>query len=748
MTPNKRAWSMAALMAGLLALVALACSDDGTPDVRQSRGIMQPRGDLMTVMVTPMATATRPPMATLWSPMEVVPSTATAEGWSVYSRSGPVTVQPTSSCVTNNCWQWNKQTPSAASAYVYWTLPTPYLIDATPDASLHIAFDIQVLETPSGDANVFMLKPGSTTFWPKLVIRNSGVFEYTPYNGITWQWAISPNTWQHVDIYADQQPQNYRSTKTPQAGEYPHTVSIDGTPIATPTGLAPSLEWDGTNTITRILFGSELQSSSYKFALDNVLVEVCRSASGTCVTPTPQPLYVEVTATNSPTPATTNTFTPTPSNTPTITPTPAPTWTPAPTATPAPTNTPGPTPTPRPTIANQSSDNIHVYDIDTFNAYSGNCTALVAAGATETWSISGSAVYEDVGLNVSSLVVCNVGDIPKQCDLSSTWLTTGYSEAFIGVVGCYPAFNACTAPSNYRELFGGAQTQPCTFGGVPVGGEHSGMYDERWWVYPFGVLSQNYSDRLQIQAFGGGLSFGPICSSAGSAIEIAVDCGPTPTPRPTRTPSPTPSPTVTRTPGPTRATATATLTPTAWSGITCPTAVVTVDANRADWTAIPATPMPLSAANASYIWPAVTPSVADLSGIFWCAHSSDTLYLSGVITDSVLYQDSAPIDDDAAQIAVDGWGDGFLRYRADDHELTITQDGRLRDLATLPITATVATTLTVGGWQFEIGIPKAIIELPTLTQRIIGLVFGLIDDDDGGQLDQQIIAPTRTVLLQ
>ena len=119
-----------------------------------------------------------------------------------------------------------------------------------------------------------------------------------------------------------------------------------------------------------------------------------------------------------------------------------------------------------------------------------------------------------------------------------------------------------------------------------------------------------------------------------------------------------------------------------------------------------------------------------------------------MITDSVLYQDSAPIDDDAAQIAVDGWGDGFLRYRADDHELTITQDGRLRDLATLPITATVATTLTVAGWQFEIGIPREIIELPTLTQRLIGLVFGLIDDDDGGQLDQQMIAPTRTVLLQ
>ena len=206
--------------------------------------------------------------------------------------------------------------------------------------------------------------------------------------------------------------------------------------------------------------------------------------------------------------------------------------------------------------------------------------------------------------------------------------------------------------------------------------------------------------------------------------------------------------TPTRTPGPTRATATHTVSPTPWTGITCPTAVVTVDANLADWAAIPATPMPLSAANAAYIWPAATPSVADLSGLFKCAHSADTLFLSGVITDSVLYQDSAPVDDDAAQIALDALGDGFLRLRGDDHELTITQDGRLRDLATLPITATVATTLTVAGWQFEIGIPKSVLELPSLSRRLIGLVFGLIDDDDGGQLDQQIIAPTRTVLLQ
>ena len=45
MTHNTRAWSMVALVAGFLVLVALACSEDGTPEVRQSRGIMQPRGD-------------------------------------------------------------------------------------------------------------------------------------------------------------------------------------------------------------------------------------------------------------------------------------------------------------------------------------------------------------------------------------------------------------------------------------------------------------------------------------------------------------------------------------------------------------------------------------------------------------------------------------------------------------------------------------------------------------------------------
>lgn len=760
MTHNTRAWSMAAIVAGCLVLIALACSDDGTPEVRQSRGIMQPRGDPMTVTVTPMATATRPPMATLWSPMET-PATTIPEGWSDYDNySANHYVQAGADCVTGGCWQWVDATP-AASSYspsMIWIIPTAYaMTTVTPDASLHMSLDFRADQTPS--ASFYRIIQGyeasaENGFVLAVVPRAANTpnaYRLSNYRGNSFWWDMSDGQWHHIDIYADQQEPDYYLTKTPQAGEQPYRLVVDGTPIATPTGAPPQL---GGNLLRSLSVVRKVaQNSIMAFSMDNLSIEVCRSASGTCVTATPQPLYVEVTATNSPTPTATNTpdatntFTPTPTNTPTVTSTPAPTWTPEPTATPAPTFTPGPTPTPRPTIANQSNADIHVYDIDTFNAYSGNCTALVAAGATETWSISGSAVYEDVGLSVSNLVVCNVGTVPKQCDLSSTWLTTGYSEAFNGVVGCYPTNNACTAPSNYRETFGGAKSQPCTFGETPAGGEHSGTYDERWWVYPFGVLSQNYSDRLEIRAAGAGLSYGS-CSSAGSTIAVAVDCGPSPTPRPSRTPSPTPSPTVTRTPVATRPTATATVSPTAWPGITCPTAVVTVDADRADWTAIPATPMPLRSADASYIWPDATPSVADLSGIFWCAHSADTLFLSGVITDSVLYQDSAPIDDDAAQIAVDGWGDGFLRYRADDHELTVTQDGRLRDLATLPITATVATTLTVAGWQFEIGIPRNVIELPTLTQRLIGLVFGLIDDDDGGQLDQQIIAPTRTVLLE
>jgi hypothetical protein len=208
-----------------------------------------------------------------------------------------------------------------------------------------------------------------------------------------------------------------------------------------------------------------------------------------------------------------------------------------------------------------------------------------------------------------------------------------------------------------------------------------------------------------------------------------------PTATPTNTPTATFTPTATRTP---------TATPTAWpaGAFVCPTAAVTVDGSLSDWASIPATPVLLSAANAAYIWPAATPSTSDLSASFQCAHSADALLISGIITDSVRYADSAPIDDDAVQIGVDGWGDGFLRLGADDHEVLVASDGRLRDFASLQITATTAISTTVGGWQFELRIPQATLELQSLFGRVINLVYGLIDDDDGGDADQVMTAPT------
>jgi len=510
MTHNRRAWSIAALVAGCMALLLLACN--APPEAPESRGIMQPRGGLMTVTATPN------PRATLWSPMEVLVANATTEGWngsSIANSTRATVVAP--GCVTDNCWSWIKTNTSNAVNYVYWRMPTPYVVSDTSDASLHISFDIKVIQTPSAAIDLFRVYSTFLfdVFYPQLqlVPRSAGngynsLLLTTKASGAAVQFDMTDNQWHRIDVYADQQLTNYDMTKTPQAGEQPFALSVDGTPVATPTGRAPGLEYLGGNILNGLRVGQSGHQQTYQYAVDNFLAELCKSAAGTCVTPA-APIYVAVTMTNSPTP--------------------------------------------------------------------------------------------------------------------------------------------------------------------------------------------------------------------------------------------TPTATATRTPVATRPTATPTVSPTPWGGVTCPTAAVTVDASLADWAAIAATPMLLSAADASYIWPAgtATPSAGDLSGAFKCAHSSTELYVSGVISDSLVM-----LDGDAAQVAVDGWGDGFLRLRADDHQLLLSLDGRLRDLATLPITATVATTLTVAGWQFELGIPRAGLDLPSLTQRIIGLVFGLYDLDHEETLDHQMISPTRTVLLQ
>lgn len=207
-----------------------------------------------------------------------------------------------------------------------------------------------------------------------------------------------------------------------------------------------------------------------------------------------------------------------------------------------------------------------------------------------------------------------------------------------------------------------------------------------------------------------------------------------PTATPTDTPTPTSTPTATRTPTATpTATPTSTATPTATPtapAVACSSLAVTVDGSLADWAS--ATPMYLNAGNAAYLLPAATPSAADLSGAFWLACSGSDLLVAGLITDTQVITPGGALLSigDAAQIALDGAGDGIVRPGQDDQDVFVAPDGRAASYDRPIPGATVAAAVTPGtGWRFEMRLPLASIWARLMSGSTFGRIFGLHDAD-------------------
>ena len=138
---------------------------------------------------------------------------------------------------------------------------------------------------------------------------------------------------------------------------------------------------------------------------------------------------------------------------------------------------------------------------------------------------------------------------------------------------------------------------------------------------------------------------------------------------------------------------------------------------------VTATPTPTRTPTAT-----ATPNVN--AGTFYCAHHNDVLYIGGTITDAVKTFLSLG-EGDSVRVTLDGKADGENRLRVDDRDLWLGYDGRLRDFAIYPdSTITSAITDTVGGWSFEIGIPKADLDLLDIAAGdTIGATFAIIDND-------------------
>lgn len=295
----------------------------------------------ITVTSTAPPTATGEPRTSLNSPME----TAYPENWTgqVVSNAAISTVVAPN-CVSGNCWQWSQDNTSNGIARVYNDVVTAYRPNLTPNASLHMSFAIKVVETPSAAINVFnWYDVGALPSNPILKLQPRSAGDpwtlQTGADNATFSWDMTDDAWHTVDIYADQQPYNYRLTRVPSRGEVPFAVSVDGTPIPTPTGFPLPAFVVATDAVGTLRWHGEENEATYKYNVDSVLVEVCKGITGVCQTPTPNtPIAVYWTVTPSSTPSPTSIASVvasyTPSSTPTASDTPSPTPSPTPSSTP------------------------------------------------------------------------------------------------------------------------------------------------------------------------------------------------------------------------------------------------------------------------------------------------------------------------------------------------------------------------------------------------------------------------------
>lgn len=165
-------------------------------------------------------------------------------------------------------------------------------------------------------------------------------------------------------------------------------------------------------------------------------------------------------------------------------------------------------------------------------------------------------------------------------------------------------------------------------------------------------------------------------------------------------------------------------------------AAITLDGKFSDW---PLTnPVILNALTARRII-GVQPSTADLEASLRSLWSANTLYFAVEVTDNQIVTDSPAIwQDDAIEIGIDAAHD-HLPGGADDHQFTISADGRLADFGSPVTTYQAVVSRRLDGWDAEIAIPASILHAPLNLDAVLGLNFGLTDDDNDGNNDSHLL---------
>jgi len=163
----------------------------------------------------------------------------------------------------------------------------------------------------------------------------------------------------------------------------------------------------------------------------------------------------------------------------------------------------------------------------------------------------------------------------------------------------------------------------------------------------------------------------------------------------------------------------------------------TLDGDLSEWQHLPATVLDrFTADTIRRIHPEPDNCSAEIRSMW----RGDTLYFAFHVRDDVIVNDSTEVwHDDEIEIGLDG-----LHDRApngdDDHQFTVNADGRQTDFGYTTTVFQAAIQIVSGGYDVEVAIPVSQLQGGNLTlDRLIGITYGLHDDDDGGDYDTHMI---------
>ncbi len=127
--------------------------------------------------------------------------------------------------------------------------------------------------------------------------------------------------------------------------------------------------------------------------------------------------------------------------------------------------------------------------------------------------------------------------------------------------------------------------------------------------------------------------------------------------------------------------------------------------------------------------------------LLYAAWNENGIYMAARVFDRQQVADSTELwKDDAIELAFDGAHDHYPDWNQDDHQFTITVDGRLARFAKPTTLIAPAITRTTDGWIVEVLIPTDVLNSgPLVPDRILGFTFSYHDDDDGGTWDYYLV---------